>query len=238
MPHVDHYRNGKRLVSATELTTIIGKPFLDKWRIKLCRCLTHAEAKKAPLKPAEQRAWERFGAGHCGNVYADLVKDDAGDLGTSVHDIIENWFKGHFLAVPSTEAALWAKGIIKLYGEHKVKPVIIKPEENLIDEESGLAGSPDTIGEWDGRVEILDTKIKGQLDDLTAMQGCAYRYLLKRCKGQDVRWMRPIWCQKESKDYSIKSDIVYDLDEWTDDWKALVRIWNRLHPNRKVTIHE
>lgn len=237
MPHVDVWRNNKKLVSVTQLTTVIAKPFLDTWRIKLCHCKTHATAKKTVFKPAEQEALEKFGQGHCGNVYADCVRDNAGDLGNEVHSLIEQWFNGIDVSVlPKTESAIWAHKIIEIYQAHKVKPAIIAPEECIIDAESNLAGSPDTIGEWDGRIEILDTKIKNSLDDLTAMQGCGYRYLLKEMKGVDVRYMRPIWCDKSLVNKQVKTDLIYDLDEWMPHWYSLVDLWNVLNPKRMVNI--
>jgi len=237
-PHVDIYRNGSRLVSATELQTIIAKPFLDKWRLKLCHCPTHINSKKK-LKPREIAVIERLGRGHCGFVYGDGVRDMAGDTGTAVHEIVEAWLKNtETPPVTDLEAVAWANKITKVYEQNNVKPYVLQPEENMIDEQSGLAGSPDLVATWNGRPEILDTKIKGSLDELTAFQGCAYRYLLRRTKNVDVRYMRPIWCQTETVGKLVKYDDVYDLEEWMGDWYALVRIWNRLNPKRNVVIHE
>lgn len=238
MPHVDTWRNGVKLVSVTELQKIIAKPFLDNWRLKLCQCKTHEFSKKSAFKPAEVAALDKFGKGHCGFVYADNVRDDAGDLGNEVHEIIEAYFKGLTLEHLTGEATEWATKIVSVYEEHKVTPAVIKPEENLIDKESGLAGSPDTIGYWDGRIEILDTKIKNSLDDLTALQGVGYRYLLRRLHNVDVRYMRPVWCDKSTVGKLVKTDLVYDLDEWMEPWKALVTLWNVLNPKRNVNLQK
>lgn len=237
MPHIDVFHNGVKLVSATQLPALVAKPFLEVWRTKLCQCKTHELAKKTKFKPSEEEALAKFGKGHCGLVYADNVKDDAAVLGNEVHSIVEEWFKTGNLqrSLWSVEGYTWAEKIVALYKLHNVKPVIILPEENIVDEESNLAGSPDTIGEWDGRVEILDTKIKNQLDDLTAMQGCAYRYLLKRKFGVDIRYMRAIWCQKSTVGKLVK-DVLFDLDDWMESWKGLVLVWNKLHSKRQVRI--
>lgn len=237
MVHKDHYRNGVKLVSATEIPYIISKPFLETWKTKLCQCKTHSQVSKTAFKETEVKALEHYGYGHCGLVYADSIKDNAGDLGNSVHELIERWFTNKEVVMPTDEASIWASKIIEQYNLHNVVPRIIAPEGILIDDESGLCGSPDTIGEWDGRIEILDTKIKNSLDELTAMQGCAYRYLINRKHNVDIRYMRAIWCRKAHKEQDVK-DVLFDLDEWMGAWKGLILVWNKLHKKRQVRIFE
>lgn len=238
MVHKDVWRNGVKLVSATEIPAIIGKYFLDLWRIKLCQCKTHKGTNKSPFKKSELIVLDKFGPHHCGYVYAEQVKDNAGDLGNDVHELVECWFN----AIPhrdtiGPEAIEWATKIVTLYKQHNVTPKLIIPEGKMIDEASGLIGSADTIGEWDGRLEILDTKIKNNLDELTGMQGMAYRYLIRRIYGVDIRFMRVIWCRKEHKDRDVK-DVLIDLDEWVEPWKALITVWNKLNKKRQVKIIE
>jgi hypothetical protein len=237
MAHVDHYRNGVKLVSATEIPgTVLAKSFLDKWRTKLCHCLTHA-GKPKKLKPAEKAIINATGSGHCGLVYADKVKDAAADLGTAVHKIVEEYLEGVDSDDKPAEAYVWASKIVALLREHSVKPVLIKPESTLIDEESNLAGSPDLVAEWDGRPEIVDYKIKNSLDEFTGVQGWVYRYLIRRQTGVDIRYMRILWCKKESAGKLVEP-VLIDLDEWAEPTKALIVLWNRLYPSRRVTLHE
>lgn len=217
MAHVDRYHNGKKLVSATELLQVINKPFLEKWKQGLCS----------------------FQMGQCGFERAKQIAEEAGDLGNKVHEYIEAYLKsgGNSSPFDETEAAKWAAKITKLYIEHGVKPHLIEPEETLIDNESGLAGSPDHVIMWDGNPYIADLKIKNQLDPLTALQGCAYRYLIRRLKGQDIKEMLVIHAKKKTVS-KIVEPVFIDLDPWMEDWKALVKLWNRLSPSRKVTIFE
>lgn len=237
MPHEDIYRNGRKLVSVTQIPAVVAKVFLDKWRIKLCHCDTHKSMeRKTPFKESELKVINRMGPGHCGFAYGDNIKDNAAELGTEVHEIIDNWFKG--LEVKGTPEAMgWVNKIIPLYEEHGVKPHIIQPEQTLVDEESGLNGSPDHPIVWDGNPAIADLKIKNQLDDFTGVQGWLYRYLIRRKYGFDFKYMMPIWCKKESKNKDVEP-VLIDLDEWREPSIACVTIWNKLNPKRQVRIIE
>lgn len=214
MAHVDRYHNGKKLVSATELLQVINKPFLERWKESLCS----------------------FQNGQCGFERARQVAEEAGDLGNKVHEYVEQYLKGQTVETTG-EAGDWAHKILLLYGTHTVTPSVIEPEETLIDTESGLAGSPDHVIMWDGKLYIADLKIKNQLDPLTAMQGCAYRYLIRRLKGVDIKEMLVIHAKKKTVS-KIVEPVFIDLTEWEEDWKALVRLWNRINPSRKVTVHD
>lgn len=240
MVHLDRYHNGVKLVSATELPTIIAKPFLDYWRLKLCHCATHINSKKSAFKPAELLILEKMGKGHCGHIYADQVRDDAGDLGTAVHEIVEKWYSSKVRASDSTEASIWANKIIDQLELLAARPIILKPEESIVDTESGLAGSPDAViaaNDPKHSEAIVDYKIKGTLDDLTGMQGAAYRYLIKRKFKKDIRWMLILWCQKNTVGQGVKP-VWIDLNLWETPFMCLVALWNVLNPKRSVTLFQ
>lgn len=215
MAHVDRYHNGKKLVSATELQSVINKPFLEKWKESLC----------CPQQ------------GQCGFIRAKQVAEEAGDLGNEVHRLVEEYLKGVEVSQSlNADAVGWATKIVALYKGHKVEPYLLAPEETLIDYESGLAGSPDAVIMWDGKPYISDLKIKNQLDALTGMQGMAYRYLIKRLKGVDISEMLVIHAKKRTVS-KIVEPIIIDLNLWVEPWKHLVGIWNVVNPSRKVVVH-
>lgn len=234
MVHHDIYRGGKRLVSVTELQTVMAKPFLDKWRLKLCMCKAHINHDKDKLKPHERVIVKD---GFCGYHHGDILKDAAGDLGNEVHEIIETWFGNGVVESANEEAAIWADKIVQIYKDNKVEPYLLKPEQNLIDEESGLAGSPDHVILWNGEPCIADLKIKNSLDANTIDQGIGYQYLIKRLKGVHIKKMLVMWCKKKTVNKLVEP-VWFDLDEGWEDWKALVRRWNKANPSRKVNILE
>lgn len=219
MTHRDVWRNGNKLVSVTELQSVIAKPFLDKWKESLCEC------------PAHKNRNEKL----CGHVHAKKVADEAAEMGNAVHEDVENYFKG---VEPTTE---WGIKIVEKIKEVNAKPILINPEESMIDADSGLAGSPDAVLEVDypeyKGIVIGDNKIKNSLDSLTGMQGAGYRYLLRRKHGVDVSKMLIFWAQKKLVTPKVKL-VLIDLNEWTEPWKCLVTLWNKANPKRKVTIHE
>lgn len=219
MPHQDHYRNGVKLVSVTELMSIINKPFLEKWKRGLCS----------------------FQMGQCGFVAAEQVADEAADLGNKVHEDVAEYLKNNEMAKTP-----WGFKIAEKLKEMGVQKYLIDPESTLIDQESGLAGSPDFVGTLENEFLpplfssdgfIGDLKIKNSLDPLTGMQGCGYRYLIKRMHGVDISQMLVIWAKKKTKSQLVEA-VWIDLNDWYEDWKALVKLWNRLNPKRIVTIHE
>lgn len=216
MPHQDIYRNGQRLVSATELMGILAKPFLDKWRKSLCEC----------------RQCNPAGDGICGFIKGDLVGKEAAEFGNKIHLDVENFLKTGDES--STEP--WSLKVIEKLKELKVQKYLIEPEETLIDDESGLAGSPDFICKILGEPSIGDLKVKNSLDPLTALQGCTYRYLVRRKFGVDIRNMDVIWACKKTKTMMVKRETL-DLDKWTDCWLAMITMWNHINPKRAVTIY-
>lgn len=207
MPHKDYYHNGIKLVSATELQSIIHKPFLDKWRESLCTLEN----------------------GQCGFIRAKQIAEEAADLGNQIHEDVADWFNGDS---PKTD---WGLKIIVELNKMHVKKYLIDPETHLIDNESNLSGSPDFIGTDENKTFIGDLKIKNQLDSLTGMQGAAYRYLIKRLYNVDINRMLILWAQKKSKNMTVKP-VWINLDEWVEPWKSLVNIWNCLYPKRRVVL--
>lgn len=246
MVHKDIYRNGNKLSSVTEIKSIIksfrycfkrNKSYdsLELWRRDLCQCPKCYDTNKHDYYG---KALEK---GLCGNILADEISEEAAGLGTSTHDEVENWFKGR------EPSSLWGKLIVEKLKLAQVKPVLIRPEYSMIDEESGLAGSPDAIleGSW-GLLEhpianytgpcITDHKVKNSIDALTGMQGAGYRYLLRRKHEVDVPWMLILWAQKKLVTPKVKP-LWIDLREWEQPFKDLCGVWSTLNPKRKVTIH-
>lgn len=219
MAHKDHYRNGVKLVSVTELQKIISKPFLDTWRESLCQ--------KGLV---------------CGFDAAKAVAEEASELGNRVHEDVAACITSGYSYVPQTE---WGAKINLKLQEMGVKKYLMAPEATILDVESNLAGSPDFVGQSsfysaDEGLEVItsfigDIKIKNTLDILTGMQGAGYRYLIKRRYKEDINKMLIMWGQKKTVGQKVKP-IWIDLNEWTMPFQALVTVWNTLNPKRRVTL--
>ncbi len=212
--HIDHYHNGKRLVSVTELQSLIDKPFLNKWRESLCECPAHKK-----------------GDGICGFVHANKVAKEAAELGNKVHKEVAAYLQVGSSAVLQP----WSKAIIERLSEMHIEKHLIEPETVLVDKDSNLSGSPDFVGASEDQVFIGDLKIKNQLDILTALQGCGYRYLIKRLYQVDISTMVVLWAKKKSKTMEVEP-VWYDLNEHMDTWHSLIKMWNYTHSNRQVAI--
>ncbi len=208
MVHLDHWHNGKKLVSVTELQRLIAKPFLDKWKQGLC-------------VPGQVCGFER----------AKQIADEAADVGNKTHEYIEHWLKG----LPLVSDDLWGKKIADKITELGLIRAVVAPEEIIIDNESGLAGSPDFVCRDRERVYIGDLKIKNSLDNLTGLQGAGYRYLIRRKHNVDIDKMLILWAQKRTKGLTVKP-VLIDLNLWVEPFKALVTLWNVVNPSREVAL--
>lgn len=208
MPHKDFYRNGQKLVSVTELQRIIAKPFLDTWKESLC-----------------------VSGQVCGFDAARHVAEEASEMGNKTHEYVEMWLKG-FPVEPNE----WGCRIVDKIVEMGISKCLIDPEQSIVDEESGLAGSPDFIGTCASEgIFIGDLKIKNSLDTLTGLQGAGYRYLIRRKFDVDINKMLILWAQKKSVKQTIKA-VVIPLDPWVKPFEALVELWNTINQKRKVTL--
>lgn len=208
MPHKDIYRNGVKLVSVTELQRIVAKPYLDTWKESLC-------------VPGQV----------CGFDAARHVAEEAADMGNKTHEYVELTLKG--IPPPSPDA--WGARIVDKINEMGISKCLLDPEETIIDEESGLAGSPDFIGTCNEGMFIGDLKVKNQIDANTDDQGCGYRYLIRRKFDVDIKKMLIFWCQKKSVKQTVKP-VWIDLDSNQAAWEALVMRWNKANPKRSVKL--
>ena len=222
--HSDLYYQGKKLVSATTLPGIIVKEFLERWKKDLCECIACQNELTSWDKPRTGKS------GVCGFKLAAKVAKASADASNIVHEEIASWLNTGVLPEVPNE---WTAKIVEKLKEGSVKKYLIEAEQVLRWNEAGLSGSPDGVCEGFGKKFIFDNKIKKELDVLTGVQGYIYRLLVKKEKGEDIRWMLIAWGQVKTGKVKL---VWIDLNKWKAVTKALILIWNTINPARAVNL--
>jgi hypothetical protein len=190
MPHIAHVDSqGNRLPSVTELKSILKQPFLERWWRSQCRCAQCGLDQDGQPKPDAD--------GRCGFVRCDQIGHAARDIGSNVHEAIENHLKG--LESPDlTEQEKFLFERVRCFIDQSgFKPVHV--EKQITSDGARLGGTVDAIGTFDKKfwtddkkfwgsltkgeyyptgLWICDWKVANQLDELSPLQGCGYRHLM------------------------------------------------------------
>jgi hypothetical protein len=125
--------------------------------------------------------------------YHNQIAAEAADIGTIIHQRIEEFFKakveGAFekcaamltQKVGADIAAPWS-AFVDWQAEHRVDPIFM---EKVVwhAEEPFYAGRLDLYGEVDGRLVVMDTKSSGAIYHEMLLQAVAYAEALKSCGG-------------------------------------------------------
>ncbi len=150
-----YYLDGVKMTGVTTILGVIAKPALIPWAVKTCadyimdNCERHEDGwlvSEKDLKEAKSAHRKK--------------KESAGDVGTLVHDAVENYVKnGEIPELP--------ENIMKMFNEFKDwydegKYTLIESEKKLYSEKHFYAGTVDlVIEDKDGRRFIADIKTSG-----------------------------------------------------------------------------
>jgi hypothetical protein len=149
-------RDARKMGLLPSVTTIIGildKPQLTKWKMR--------EAAKAALNvppPQGEEPLDRFADRAIEAAMSQV--SDAADLGTKIHDAIENLMRGS-AEQPSEEMRPYVKPVLDWMRQVGVK--VTHSEIVLVNAVHGFAGRVDALFTWGdafGKMGILDFKTK------------------------------------------------------------------------------
>lgn len=141
------------LPSVTNIIGILDKPQLTKWKMR--------EVAKAAIRipgPQGEEPIERFADRAIDAAMSQVA--DAADLGTKIHDAIENLMRGS-ADQPSDELKVYVKPVLAWMKEVGVK--VTHSEIVLVNAVHGFAGRVDALFTWGdttGKHGILDFKTK------------------------------------------------------------------------------
>lgn len=216
------------IVDSVTTKLILDKPHLIKWSIKMAFEWMEQEDRWQKLTPENRDEYLK------GATLAHTdVRDDAGDVGSRGHDVVEKYMLDWIAngkpvpdirsLVPEgshyrvTAIARSAEAIFNGYPEGSVVP--IATEIIVGHKKWNCAGSLDALVMVDGKLELWDWKTSNQVGDSYAMQVAAYKKFFEVMTGLKIHKCKIMKLDKYSDKFKI-----YDIPEIKEAFKAFEAI--------------
>ena len=192
--------DGKRLTGVTTILGVIAKPALIGWAARMA-CEYVAEN----LKNLDDLENVLLLAK---NAHAQK-RDKAADVGTSIHEWIENWIKDSSIALPEDLVALaQAEQFVEWSTKNKVK--FLESEKRMYSEKLWFAGTCDAVAVIDGKKYVVDFKTMAKMWDKTPFfQTAGYQIMLEEMGEKDFHGSLILLLPKDGK---LEEHYDYDLE--------------------------
>lgn len=164
-----YWKDGKPMLSVTEVLKVIDKPALRYWYGQ--------EVYYAMLKDPRMREAEALAAPY-------TTSKGAAARGTTVHSIVEAYKKtGAVLTGIAPEYQGFATAFYKWVAD--LKPEIIEQEKTVFDDKNRVAGTLDMYAKVGDKFHIIDVKTGKDIYAESEIQLSAYAHML-RAEGKKV----------------------------------------------------
>ena len=139
---------------------------------------------------------------------SEYIMWNAGDEGTQVHEMIEDYLNGkelNFLqhGVPMYNPDVWQMFLKFVDFWEEYNPTLIEAEVHLFSDEIKVAGTCDLVCEIeiDGKTEmwIIDFKTSNNLQVTHDLQGAIYAKCYEECYGKTVDRVGVLWLKSKSR---------------------------------------
>ncbi len=141
---------------------------------------------------------------------ADYIVQKAGEEGTQVHEMIEDYLNGgelNFLnssGQPQYHPNIWQMFLRFVEWWEEYNPTLIETEVHLFSDELKVAGTCDMVCEIDNELWIIDFKTSNNLQTTYDLQTAVYGQMYKECFGKEADRYGILWLKsnkrKASKD--------------------------------------
>ena len=131
---------------------------------------------------------------------ADYIVKKAGEDGTQVHEMIEDYLNGkelNFLenGIPLYDPNIWQMFLKFVDWWETHKPILLETEVHLFSDKIKVAGTCDLVCEIDGEVWIIDFKTSNNLQTTYELQTAIYAECYKECFNkmadrQGILWLK------------------------------------------------
>lgn len=184
----------KGLSSVTNYTGVIDKPGLKYWAVGLCE--DELCKKLGTGKIIDELDIYQAGQQH------ELFLKQAGDVGTQIHDWINEWLNGKDPIIPENPAVQSGINSFLTYqNEQKIK--WLEGEKITCSDEYWFAGRFDRIALIDGKRYMVDFKSSNQLSEDYALQTALYQIAEEEITGEKFDGRLVIRFAKETEEEYI-----------------------------------
>ncbi len=155
---------------------------------------------------------------------ADFIVKKAGEEGTQVHEMIEQYLNGkelNFLSEfgnPQYHPDIWQMFLRFVEWWEEYKPTLIETEVHLFSDELKVAGTCDMVCEIDGEIWIVDFKTSNNLQTVYDLQTAVYGKCYEECYGKTPQRYGILWLksskrtQEENLDIFLTVKKLFDLE--------------------------
>lgn len=138
---------------------------------------------------------------------ADTIRDEAGDRGSTVHNLTERYDAGEEITLINEETGKidyklieWAMFERYVEFRRRFDFEVIHSELNLISNKLGFAGTLDRVIRFNGRLLIIDIKTSNSLYDHYWLQMAAYKELLAEVQpGLKIDGYAILWLNAQTR---------------------------------------
>ena len=178
---------------------------------------------------------------------ADHIVKKAGEDGTQVHEMIEDYLNDkelNFLehGIPMYHPDIW-QGFLRFVDWWETyKPTLLETEVHLFSDKIKVAGTCDLVCEIDGEVWVIDFKFSNNLQTTYELQTAIYAECYAECFGkvpdrQGVLWLKsskrgPKEGKMQGKGWEI-SESKRTQEENIDIFKTVKKLFDLENPNQK-----
>jgi hypothetical protein len=234
--------SGEKAVHCPSVTTILNvlnKPALVEWGVK-CACNYVEDNLKLLVAGNSFSVEQIFKIVEQARTAHDRTRQEAADIGTSVHDWLSVYWKNGMSSgcwqpqnLPEEQKAKnCVEAALNWFKEHSLTPV--KIEDAQYSRKLKICGRPDFIGYIDGTLSVLDYKSTRSIYPEVALQMTAYGYMHEEEFGENPSTRWALRLDKETGEFEARK---YEPETFNLDWetfRACFLLYDRLKHLRRV----
>lgn len=215
-----YYIDGEFAYGVTTALGIIAKPQLINWAARMAA--DHIKENIVPGKPLDEIDIQKLVDG--AKKAHTQRKEGAADMGTYVHNWIEDYVNGQNPELPVNPTL---RGVLNDFIEwhNRVRPEVIYAERMMCSPTHKLAGTPDLICRVDGELTIMDWKTGSGIYPEMFMQMAAYAMMYEEEFGEKVKRLHVV---NASIKNMFKDRVETDVDKYQEAYLQAFKLYKQV----------